>query len=147
MDAAHASAVVDAVVLADEPPSKSPKAVVFLQPFAADRFTVGGKNVPRRSEYEADEQLLSMKELAERYKTTIHSSPEKSSGLSKEEAAARLVLYGHNVLTPPKETPEILKFLYGEPRDITWPRVRGAAGWSPLACPSLARLTRWQPCS
>ena len=32
-------------------------------------------------------------------------------GLSEEEAAKRLVQYGPNALSPPKQTPEIVKFL------------------------------------
>ena len=41
----------------------------------------------------------------------LHVHPTYLQGLSEEEAAKRLVQYGPNALSPPKQTPEIVKFL------------------------------------
>lgn len=58
-------------------------------------------------------QLLSFKGLADMYKTNIDlNNPKESSGLTAEEAEARLKTDGPNQLTPPPETPEILKYLH-----------------------------------
>jgi magnesium-transporting ATPase (P-type) len=63
-------------------------------------------------EYEADEHFLTLTELGKRYETQIDlSAPRKSRGITQAMAAHRLETYGKNRLTPPKETPEIIKFL------------------------------------
>ena len=63
-------------------------------------------------EYEADEHFLSLTELGKRYETQLDlSAPRKSRGITQAMATHRLETYGKNKLTPPKETPEIIKFL------------------------------------
>ena len=52
-----------------------------------------------------DEQLISLTELEQRLKTNLQT------GLSSEEAGARLLANGPNALTPPQRTPEWCKFL------------------------------------
>ena len=71
-----------------------------------------GAAVVQSREYDADEHRLSLKQLAERFQTDIDAdNPQRSSGLSVEEAAKRLKVYGKNILSPPKQVPEIIKFL------------------------------------
>jgi magnesium-transporting ATPase (P-type) len=73
--------------------------------------TVAPTHVKNR-EYEADEHRLTLQQLAERYQTHIDTEdPTKSQGLTSAEATRRLKENGPNILTPPKELPEILKFL------------------------------------
>lgn len=67
------------------------------------------------AEYEATEHKLSLADLAvhpdfvaSRINPTM---PSASLGLTSAEAAARLAAHGRNELTPPKETPEFIKFL------------------------------------
>lgn len=56
-------------------------------------------------------QLLSLPGLAQRYKTNLHfDNPRQSSGLSDKDAIERLQRDGLNILTPPKEIPEIFKY-------------------------------------
>lgn len=65
-----------------------------------------------RKEYDADEHMLTVAQLAERFQTSINlEKPGQSKGLTQAEAARRLQLYGPNSLTPPKQKPEIVKFL------------------------------------
>jgi hypothetical protein len=64
------------------------------------------------NEYVADEHMMKMPELAARWSTDINNAdPAASKGLAPGEAAERLARDGPNVLTPPAETPEIIKFL------------------------------------
>ncbi|XP_077630825.1 potassium-transporting ATPase alpha chain 2 [Crocuta crocuta] len=58
-----------------------------------------------KKELDLDDHKLSIKELEEKYSTNI------ITGLSSTQAAALLAQNGPNALTPPKETPEIIKFL------------------------------------
>jgi Cation transporter/ATPase, N-terminus len=75
------------------------------KPKGAERAAVG-------KEYTADEHRLTFQELAERYQTNINfDAPAKSLGLTSEEAAKRLKEDGPNMLSPPKQDPEIIKFL------------------------------------
>jgi hypothetical protein len=63
-------------------------------------------------EYSADEHLLSLAELSERFGTKLNlSSLADSPGLGPAEVAAAQRAHGRNVLTPPKEKSELLKFL------------------------------------
>jgi magnesium-transporting ATPase (P-type) len=63
-------------------------------------------------DYEADEHFLSLSELSKRYETQLDLvNPRKSRGITLAMAGQRLETYGKNKLTPPKETPEIIKFL------------------------------------
>jgi sodium/potassium-transporting ATPase subunit alpha len=62
------------------------------------------------TEYDADEHGLTIDELAARLETQLDAAaPRESSGLTAAAAAARLAVEGPNLLSPPKETPEILK--------------------------------------
>ncbi|XP_049637598.1 potassium-transporting ATPase alpha chain 2 [Suncus etruscus] len=58
-----------------------------------------------KKELDLDDHRLSNKELETKYSTNI------TTGLSSTKAAERLAQDGPNALTPPKETPEIIKFL------------------------------------
>ncbi|KAM5147388.1 LOW QUALITY PROTEIN: potassium-transporting ATPase alpha chain 2-like [Callospermophilus lateralis] len=58
-----------------------------------------------KKELDLDDHKLNDKELEQKYGTNI------SRGLSSIRAAELLVRDGPNVLTPPKQTPEIIKFL------------------------------------
>lgn len=70
------------------------------------------QTVKADGEYEADEQHLEIYDLAARYDTHLdQQNPKKSKGLSQAEAEKRLARDGPNRLTPPKQTPEIIKFL------------------------------------
>jgi sodium/potassium-transporting ATPase subunit alpha len=62
------------------------------------------KSTPSK-EYQADEHLITVDELVKRYNTN------GDKGLTSEHASDLLVKNGPNILTPPKETPEIIKFL------------------------------------
>lgn len=63
-------------------------------------------------EYTADEQHLTLHDLAARYATRVdEASPSKSLGLTSAEAAALLAQHGPNRLTPPKGVPEWYKFV------------------------------------
>lgn len=85
-----------------------------MQPDAASGAITEEMKASRRREYEADEHLLPLEELAKRYNTAIDlADTAHSAGLTSAEAAARLVRFGPNVLTPPKEQSEIIKFLKG----------------------------------
>ena len=85
---------------AQPPGAPTPEAAAAAPPVAESR------------EYSADEHRLTLKQLGERYRTHIDAAaPTRSKGLTAEEAAARLSLYGGNHLSPPYQTPEIIKFL------------------------------------
>uniref|UniRef100_A0A667FLM7 Sodium/potassium-transporting ATPase subunit alpha n=1 Tax=Lynx canadensis TaxID=61383 RepID=A0A667FLM7_LYNCA len=58
-----------------------------------------------KKELDLDDHKLSIKELEKKYGTNI------ITGLSSTQAAELLAQNGPNALTPPKETPEIIKFL------------------------------------
>jgi len=65
-----------------------------------------------RGDYDVDDHLLSREDVAERYGVQIDwTNVGASQGLTSGEAEARLKANGPNRLTPPKETPEIVKFL------------------------------------
>ncbi|XP_037383281.1 potassium-transporting ATPase alpha chain 2 [Talpa occidentalis] len=67
-----------------------------------------GKNHPKeelKKELDLDDHKLSNKELEKKYSTNI------IMGLSSTQAAERLAKNGPNILTPPKKTSEIIKFL------------------------------------
>ena len=55
---------------------------------------------------------MSLEELAAKHATHVDvTAAQRSRGLSPAEAAARLAVYGRNVLTPPKQIPAIIQFL------------------------------------
>jgi len=58
-------------------------------------------------------QFLTHAELARKYETTLSlEEPQLSRGLDASEAEKRLMTYGPNVLTPPKERSAISKFVF-----------------------------------
>eukprot|EP00445_Apocalathium_hangoei_P057382 CAMPEP_0204090374 /NCGR_PEP_ID=MMETSP0360-20130528/188866_1 /ASSEMBLY_ACC=CAM_ASM_000342 /TAXON_ID=268821 /ORGANISM="Scrippsiella Hangoei, Strain SHTV-5" /LENGTH=530 /DNA_ID=CAMNT_0051039633 /DNA_START=76 /DNA_END=1665 /DNA_ORIENTATION=- len=62
--------------------------------------------------YDATEHKMSLAELKEKFETAIdEQNPKESKGLSDQEAKNRLLRDGPNAMTPPKQTPEIVKFL------------------------------------
>lgn len=67
----------------------------------------------KQSQYAiTDEHLVSLEELAKRLGTEVSNiDPSKSRGLPIATAAQRLKENGKNKLTPPKQKPEIVKFL------------------------------------
>jgi sodium/potassium-transporting ATPase subunit alpha len=73
------------------------------------------KKVVKKAEKYAvkiNEHTLTVEQLCDLYKTQFDKeNPEQSFGLSSQEAKERLMQNGPNMLTPPKETPEIIKFL------------------------------------
>lgn len=74
-------------------------------PPTAPASTTGG--------YDVTEHRLSLAELAAALQTSLDlADPRNSRGLTAAEAARRLAANGPNELTPPKELPEILKFLH-----------------------------------
>jgi magnesium-transporting ATPase (P-type) len=58
-----------------------------------------------KKEIQVDEHKITIEELCDRYGTNI------TTGLSDEKAKQLLEKNGPNALTPPKQTPEIIKFL------------------------------------
>jgi sodium/potassium-transporting ATPase subunit alpha len=61
-----------------------------------------------------DEHLITLNELEERYRTSFNANePAKSFGLTFEDSLDRLNRDGRNLLTPPKQKPELVKFLQG----------------------------------
>jgi hypothetical protein len=64
-------------------------------------------------EYDVDDHMLSLEDLKKRYSASGIDAerPQASEGLSTEDAAALLAKNGPNVLSPPKDVPEIIKFL------------------------------------
>jgi len=61
--------------------------------------------------YDIDDHQLTLAQLAKRYAGVDPSDPAASKGLSEADALALRHEHGPNRLTPPKETPEIVKFL------------------------------------
>ena len=58
------------------------------------------------------QHLLPIPELAAKMGTQLDvEAPNKSRGLSEKEAADRLLTYGRNQLSPPKQRPLWLQFL------------------------------------
>ncbi|CAG8532596.1 3994_t:CDS:2 [Paraglomus occultum] len=71
---------------------------------ATDR---GGKSKP----LDIDEHLFTPEEIALRYKVEINVQKPQLGGLSTAEAEKRLAEQGPNVLTPPKKTHPVIKYL------------------------------------
>jgi hypothetical protein len=71
------------------------------------------KAAAARGAYDLDDHQLSLAQLAKRYPDSglDASDPPASKGLSEAAAAALRAKHGANRLTPPKTTPEIVKFL------------------------------------
>ena len=66
----------------------------------------------RAKEYLANEHDMTIEALASQLGTSLNSEdPLQSLGLTQEAASARLLAEGKNILSPPKSTPEIIKFL------------------------------------
>jgi hypothetical protein len=67
---------------------------------------------PAAGAYDADEHLLPVSEVAARYGTHVDPShPDGSRGLPEAAVSDLRAKWGRNALTPPKQTPEILKLL------------------------------------
>jgi hypothetical protein len=68
--------------------------------------------VAERGSYDVDEHMLSPREVAERFGTTIDwGGIGASQGLTTEEVKEKQQEFGLNRLTPPKERSELVKFL------------------------------------
>ena len=65
----------------------------------------------RDSSYDTNDHVLSLADIAAKHNTSLSvDNIRQSNGLTKSEAAARLLRDGPNALTPPKKTPEWIKF-------------------------------------
>ncbi|PRP81845.1 P-type ATPase [Planoprotostelium fungivorum] len=63
-------------------------------------------------EYQAEEHQWTLEQLAEHHGAKLdYETVKKSAGLNTSEAEKRLAIDGKNRLTPPKRTPEWIKFL------------------------------------
>ncbi|KAI9206203.1 P-type cation-transporting ATPase [Polychytrium aggregatum] len=68
-------------------------------------------NAPEKKS-DIDEHNLTLEQVCERYGTVIDATkPTNSTGLTKESAAAKLVEYGPNVLSPPKKKHPLVRYL------------------------------------
>ena len=66
----------------------------------------------KAGDYVTDDHVLTLEEIATKFGTDVNADqPKKSRGLTTAEAAARLLKYGPNALTPPKLVPQWLKYL------------------------------------
>ena len=78
---------------------------------SAKRGTSSAPNGPagptggRVKEMAIDEHMMDIKDVEAKYETDI------KQGLRKEQAEQRLLKYGKNQLTPPKQIPEYIKFM------------------------------------
>jgi hypothetical protein len=71
------------------------------------------------------QHLLTLEELGAKHGTDVNAvEPQQSRGLTHAQAAERLVTFGPNVLTPPKQTPAIIQFLL---KARAWGRARTRA--------------------
>jgi len=62
--------------------------------------------------YDADEHMLPVPDVAARYATHVDDvHPDNSKGLAAASIAGLQARWGRNAMTPPKQTPEILKLL------------------------------------
>lgn len=69
---------------------------------------------PHEAAKNSDEHLITLDELEVRFKTSFRAhEPAKSFGLKFEDSLERLNRDGRNMLTPPKQKSEIVKFLQG----------------------------------
>lgn len=59
----------------------------------------------KTKDMQVTEHMMEIVDVEAKYETNV------KTGLSKEQAEYRLEMYGKNQLTPPKQTPEIVKFL------------------------------------
>lgn len=66
-----------------------------------------------KTNYEIDDHLLSLSEIAERYHVHIDlKDPQNSLGLSESQIPQITKTYGRNILSPPKEISEWRKFIH-----------------------------------
>ncbi|KAL6750150.1 sodium potassium ATPase alpha subunit [Haematococcus lacustris] len=78
----------------------------------AEKNAAAEAKAKRARTYDADEHLMSPTEVAARYGTQVDlQSPAHSAGLTAAQVEAQRAQHGFNRLTPPKELPEIVKFL------------------------------------
>eukprot|EP00882_Tetradesmus_deserticola_P004148 GHRQ01004382.1.p1 GENE.GHRQ01004382.1~~GHRQ01004382.1.p1 ORF type:complete len:221 (+),score=74.72 GHRQ01004382.1:384-1046(+) len=72
----------------------------------------GGGAVHARGAYEVDEHMVSPQEVAQRYNVAVDwKNVGGSKGLTSQQVKELQAKHGLNQLTPPKSTPEIIKFL------------------------------------
>eukprot|EP01117_Protostelium_nocturnum_P010456 TRINITY_DN3765_c0_g1_i1.p1 TRINITY_DN3765_c0_g1~~TRINITY_DN3765_c0_g1_i1.p1 ORF type:complete len:1126 (-),score=460.97 TRINITY_DN3765_c0_g1_i1:37-3414(-) len=63
-------------------------------------------------EYQAEEHRWTLEEISAKYSVSLdYKEAKRSLGIGNDEALVRLGREGKNQLTPPKKTPEIIKFL------------------------------------
>ena len=82
------------------------------KPAAAPALEKQPSAKPSSGAYDADEHLMSVTEVAARYGTHVDDvHPDNSRGLSQADVPALQARWGRNAMTPPKQTPELLKLL------------------------------------
>ena len=80
----------------------------------SEKSSAAGAKGGKGREYDADDHLLSLEQLVQRYGTKINlEQPGKSAGLSQAEIPSLIEKHGRNVLTPPPETPLWIQFFKG----------------------------------
>lgn len=78
---------------------------------AAGEVDPKGKKKDANVAYETEDHLLSLESLAAKYQTNININQiDNSAGLTTEQANELLAKNGKNMLTPPKERSEFVKF-------------------------------------
>lgn len=71
-----------------------------------------GTHLKFKANYEVQDHLMSLDELALRYETHLDSlNPNSSQGLKISKVREKQELYGKNILSPPKQKTELEKFL------------------------------------
>ena len=79
---------------------------------AEEKGDAASKKKLAAAEYIAPEARMPFAEVAALYGTSVNvERPQTSAGLTKEAAAEALARYGPNILKPPHQVPEWLKFL------------------------------------
>ncbi|KAF6263646.1 hypothetical protein COO60DRAFT_1698701 [Scenedesmus sp. NREL 46B-D3] len=74
--------------------------------------SAGGGAVQARGAYEVDDHMVTPEEVAERYNVAVDwKNIGGSKGLTTQQVKELQAKHGLNQLTPPKSTPEIIKFL------------------------------------
>lgn len=89
----------------------------FSNPFSKKKnpdveMKISQKANEARGEYVADEHSITLEELSARLGTNIdYADPKNSGGLTTALAEKRMAEEGKNILSPPKSTPEWIKYL------------------------------------
>ena len=97
------------------PPNKGEAQPIKPESFAKNTVVSVPQSIPKKElneSYMTDAHLLTLSQLSEKYGTDLNiETIQNSKGLTSKKADELFHLYGKNALTPPKEMPEILKFL------------------------------------